>query len=89
MNLKNKRAMVEATNGKFFTVSFYKKDGTLRELNGRLKVTKHLRGGESTIVYKENLITIFDREIGQYRNVNLDKLVSFKFQGATTTFSGA
>ena len=30
------------SNGKIFTVTFIKKDGSIRELNGRLGVIKHL-----------------------------------------------
>jgi hypothetical protein len=35
--------------GRFVTVVFEKKDGTLRTLTGRLGVTKHLKGGTSTL----------------------------------------
>ena len=34
-------------SGSFFSISFTKKDGTARELVGRFKVTKHLKGGVS------------------------------------------
>lgn len=65
--------------GKIFTVVFTKKDGTQRRLNGRLGVTKHLRGGNkrfSDVDY--NLITVFDLQKKAYRSVKLDKVLSLK-----------
>jgi hypothetical protein len=35
------------TNGKIVTVTFTKKDGSIRIMNCRLGVTKHLKGGSS------------------------------------------
>lgn len=62
---------------KFFTVTFTKKDGSVRKLNGRLGVTKHLRGGEKT--YSDvsiNAITVFDLVAKGYRTVKLDNVLS-------------
>ena len=86
MKNQHKRVLIEATNGKFFTVKFEKKDGSIRELNGRLGVKKHLRGGKSTTAHLDNLITVFEKGSTGYRNINLDKLKSFSFKGETTVF---
>lgn len=59
--------------GKFFSVEFTKKDGTLRKLHGRLGVTKHLKGGKKGYDIS-NLLTVFDMQIKQYRTVNLNKV---------------
>ena len=55
--------------GRFVTVEFYKKDGSLRILNGRLGVTKHLKGGVSTLD-PDKYITIYDLVNKGYRAVN-------------------
>lgn len=39
------KAAIEQTDGRFFTVTFIKKDGTERTMNCRTKVVKHLVGG--------------------------------------------
>ncbi len=71
-------AEIRKTNGKFFTVEFIKKDGTLRKLTGRLGVKKYLTGGVSTVAHKPEYITVYDVQNKGYRNVNLDTIKSFK-----------
>ena len=43
--MQNKREQIikAISTGKFFTIKFIKKNGMLRELNGRLGVKKHLK----------------------------------------------
>lgn len=61
--------------GNFFTVTFEKKNGELRELNGRLGVKKHLRGGVLGYNPAEHkLISVFDIQKGAYRMINIDGL---------------
>lgn len=72
------------TGGRFFSVYFQKKDGTMREMVARRDVRKYLRGGE--LPYDPDskfLLPVFDLKIGQYRSVNLASLVSFKVSGQT------
>lgn len=64
--------VIEESNGKILTVVFVKKDGTERVLNGRLGVTKHLKGGGSRT--GEQYITIFDLKNGGYRSVNKETI---------------
>ena len=64
---------------KFFTVKFKKKDGTIRKLNGKLGVTKHLKGGvkkydASSLGY----ITVYDNVNKGYRTINLNTLQELK-----------
>ena len=86
MDINAKRALIKSTNGKWFSVVFKKANGSLRKLNGRLKVTKHLRGGISTTRDRDNLITVYDIVAKGYRNVNLETLEEFTFKGTTTHF---
>lgn len=64
-----------------FTVEFVKKDGTLRKMNAVLKCVKHLKGGESTIKHKSNLIGCYDMQSKGYRAINTDTLKWVKAEG--------
>lgn len=86
MNNKQKRQILESTNGRVFGATFVKKDGTVRTINCRLGVTKHLRGGVSTTAHKTNLITVYDMASKGYRTINLDTLISAHVDGATIKF---
>lgn len=61
-------------NGKFFSVKFVKKDGSIREMTCRLGVKKALRGGERTlplsyiVAYDVNVQE--DDKRGGYRAIN-------------------
>jgi hypothetical protein len=73
-------AVIEASNGKFISVTFVKKDGSIRVLVGRLGVKKHLKGGESTLD-ADKYITIFDTQNGGYRAINRDTIQSVRIDG--------
>jgi len=66
-----------ASNGKIFTVTFLKKDGTIRVLNGRLGVKKYLKGGESTLD-KDQFITVYDMQSKGYRAINKSTIIDVK-----------
>ena len=79
-----KKLFRNLVGNKIFTVTFEKKDGTMRVLNGKLGVTKHLKGGKKGYDYK-HLITVFDLKKKGYRTVNLDTITEIKAQGLTVT----
>lgn len=74
--------LVAESNGRFVTVKFYKKDGTLRTMTCRLGVTKHLKGGKSTLDPNKYL-TVFDVQKGEYRAINRSTIVSVTCDGQT------
>ena len=76
-NINELKDMVLASAGKFFVVEFVKKDKSLRRMCCRLGVKKGLTGTGRTWE-KDNLITVYDMEAHQYRNVNLKTLKSFR-----------
>ena len=79
MNTEDRIAdAIANSQGKVFSVSFIKKDGTRRNMNARTGVTKHLKGGESTTADRDYLFTVFDMEKKGYRNVNLSTAYHFK-----------
>ena len=75
--------LIRSTNGKMFSTTFIKKDGSVRKMNARMGVTKHLKGGTSTIVHKDNLIGCYDVQTGDYRCVNADTITEVKVGGET------
>ena len=48
------------TNGKFFSATFVKKDGSLRSYKGaRVNVTKDSEGGANNVEHVSNLVTLY------------------------------
>jgi hypothetical protein len=71
--------MIKDTKGKFFTVTFTKKDGTTRVMNARLGVKAYLKGGE--LPYDpdaKGLIPVYDVKTRDYRMVNLNTITNLK-----------
>ena len=71
---KNEAAqLIKNTKGKYFTVSFTRKNGTNRVMNARLGVKVYLKGG--TLPYnpdEKGLIPVFDAKIKKYRMININ-----------------
>ena len=72
--------IIEASNGRFFSVVFIKKDGTQRTMVARLGVKKHLKGGQCTLD-RSQFIIAYDVENAGYRAINRDTIVSCKLDG--------
>lgn len=88
--MKNKREVIMRAieSGKFFTIKFIKKNGDLRELNGRLGVKKHLKGGE--LKYnpsKLNYIIVYDVVNKGYRTVNVDTVTELNSSSNKISFA--
>lgn len=68
--------VLRSSNGKFFSVTFVKKDGTPRHLTGRTAVRKGVKGvGMSFDPKLHNLMTVFDVEKEDFRMINLDTVL--------------
>jgi hypothetical protein len=65
------------SNGKIMTVKFVKKDGSLRVMNCRLGVTKHLKGGCSTL-NPDKFITVYDLKSEGYRAIDKESILDVK-----------
>lgn len=75
------REQILATNGRFFSVSFVKKDGTERKMTARLGVKKDIKGvGLKFNPTERNLIVVFDIHKKAYRMINLSTIFKFKFK---------
>jgi hypothetical protein len=67
------------SGGKFVTVTFIKKDGSERVLNGRMGVTKALAlpvGEGDNKLDKDTFITIYDMKAQGYRAINRSTIIS-------------
>ena len=73
-------AIAAATNGKFFTVTFVKKDGSTRIMNCRTGVTKALKNGKSTVDTDKYLV-VYDMSSKGYRCINKDTITSISVSG--------
>lgn len=66
-------------NGRLFSVTFKKLDGSERNMVARLDVKKYLKGG-STLYNpaSRNNIIVFSMQDGAYRTINIDRLLRVK-----------
>jgi hypothetical protein len=78
MTVRELRELVGENN--IFTVDFIKKDGSLRKMNCRLGVKKHLKGGELKYNPTEkNLLPVFDMEKQSYRMINVSTIKEIRY----------
>ena len=72
-NINTVRSIIESNGGKFVSISFVKKDGTYRLINGRLGVTKYLKGGVNKNPRLNNdQLVLWECKTKSYRTVNLN-----------------
>lgn len=72
--------------GSIFTAKFVKKDGTVRIMNCRREVKKHLKGGKSTWQpEKQGYVSVYDLQAEGYRVINLSTLIELKANGKVLT----
>lgn len=73
------KTLIKATKGKFFTVTFTKKDGTTRVMNCRLGVKAYLKGGELPYDPEpKGLIPVYDMGKQEYRMINTNTITNIK-----------
>ena len=79
---------IERTNGKFFTVKFVKKDGTLRRMTCRTGVSKGVTGKGLAFEPKEKgLKVVWSTDAEGYRMINLAQVTEITFNGETTIYN--
>jgi hypothetical protein len=79
INKEQAKQLIHITNGKIFSSTFIKKDGTHRLLTGRLKVTKGLKKNAKQRPYdpsKYNLVCVYDMKEEGYRMININTLTN-------------
>lgn len=79
---------IEQTKGKFFTVKFIKKDGTLRQMTCRTGVSKGVTGKGLDFDPKEKgLRVVWAMDAEGYRMINLAQVTELKFNGIRTYYT--
>ena len=77
------REAIENTKGKFFVVSFLKRNGELRKMTCRTGVKKGLKGNDGVGALRAkpsntNLVNVFEMQVDGYRSFDLERVVNFK-----------
>ena len=79
---------IESTKGKFFTATIRKSDGTIRTINARTGVKKHLRGGGVPVGHvstRDDMLVVYDVKVKGYRTIVKDNILSVKFRNVVYT----
>ncbi len=80
--------MIKRNKGKFFTVTFVKKDGNIRTINCRTNVQKYTNGkGLKFDPIKKNLLPVYDVQLNEYRFVNILTIIDLNILGEKITFN--
>lgn len=81
--------LIRSQGHKVFSVQFVKKDGSLRDMNCRLKVKSHWKtedgSGRKYDPADYKLICVFDMQKEEYRSVNVETLRQVKAGGQVYT----
>ena len=72
--------LINDTKGGFFTVVFFKKDGSMRTMTCRKGVKAYLKGGVNKVVKPANAyVTVFEMSKKEYRTINLETITEVHF----------
>lgn len=79
--------VINSIGDKFFSLTFQKKDGTIRKMpKARFGVVKHTKGtGQKAKT--ANLLTVYDMDAKDYRSFYTDKVISIKSRGVVYDFT--
>ena len=79
LNRVHLESIIHKENGRFVSVDYFKEDGSLRTLTGRLGVKAYLKGGLNTVERADRpYLTMFDIQLLQYRTVNLSTVIAMR-----------
>ncbi len=70
-------------NGRFFSVTFRKKDGTIRKMVARRGVKRNLQGNPRYNPADYNLLVVWSVNDEAYRSINLNTILEVKANGLT------
>ena len=73
-------SIIDNSNGRFFSVTFVKKDGSIRQMNARTGVTKYLKGGTCN-VDQDKFFTVYDMQAKGYRSINKESILEVRAAG--------
>ena len=73
--------MLNIEDGKFVTITFRKKDGSIRTITGRSGVKKYLKGGKSTLD-PDKFFVLYSMADQGYRAIAKDRVLAVKSHGS-------
>lgn len=87
MNYQTKfyRSLIKNTNGKFFSVQFIKKDGTIRNMTARIDVKKGVKGTGHAVSLESMVMRVYDVQKRAFRSIPLNRINHIKFRGIVHT----
>lgn len=88
MLIISKNEISRIAGNKFISVSFLKKDGTQRTINGRLHVKRYLKGGDNPNTRNDAFLIIYSMRDKGYRTVNLDTVFRIAASGKEYLIGG-
>ena len=81
---KSLRAFIRITDGRFFRMTYQKKDGSIRNLTVRTGVSKGVKGTGRAYDPKDyGLITVWEASSECFKAINPDQILEISFQGKT------
>ena len=87
MNTQKIAEMIKGTKGRFFSVSFVKKDGSIRNMTARLGVSKGIKGGGLKFNPSDrDLMVVWAMDKENYRMINLKTIRAIKFKNKVRNF---
>ena len=75
---RNLKPEMQATQGKFFKVTWYKQNGELREAVAQTNVRKGINGTGRLWQDKENQLTAYEKATGRRIVITTDRVVEFQ-----------
>lgn len=84
----SKNEITRIAGNKFISISFLKKDGSPRTINGRLHVKKYLKGGDNPNTRNESYLIIYSLRDKGYRTINLDSVFRIAASGKEYLIGG-
>lgn len=84
----SKSEIARIAGNKFISVSFLKKDGTKRTINGRLHVKRYLKGGDNPNTRNDAFLIIYSMKDKGYRTINLDSVFRIAASGKEYLIGG-
>jgi hypothetical protein len=76
--VKTLKQMIMKSQGRFFTATTRKPDGTIRKWNARIDVQKGLNGTGRLWKDNNHQVTVYDMVAKGYRVIDCEKLTFFK-----------
>ena len=88
MLIISKNEIARIAGNKFISVSFLKKDGSPRTINGRLHVKRYLKGGDNPNTRNDAFLIIYSMRDKGYRTINLDTVFRIAASGKEYLIAG-